>query len=169
MCIRDRINYKYRIVTIDGELLHVGGSLTGGTLKNTSSLITQKHELLDNEKLLKNLIANRASLEMTINEEDSKYKNILEEKNELVSRKTNLETELRYELEKKKTLKQELEKAKEEKLKYRITRDIAFIVLGITFLVISVFISYNDSKQNNNKDNKENKTTITTTKRAKEA
>ena len=112
--IARKINYKYRIVTIDGELLHVGGSLTGGTLKNTSSLITQKHELLDNEKLLKNLIANRASLEMTINEEDSKYKNILEEKNELVSRKTNLETELRYELEKKQTLKQELEKAKEE-------------------------------------------------------
>ena len=51
---------------------------------------------------------------MTINEEDSKYKNILEEKNELVSRKTNLETELRYELEKKKTLKQELEKAKKK-------------------------------------------------------
>ena len=112
--IARKINYKYRIVTIDGELLHVGGSLTGGTLKNTSSLITQKHELLDNEKLLKTLVANRASLEMTINEEDSKYKNILEEKNELVSRKTNLETELRYELEKKKTLKQELEKAKEE-------------------------------------------------------
>lgn len=112
--IARKINYRYRIVTIDGELLHVGGSLTGGTLKNTSSLITQKHELLDNEKLLKTLVSNRASLEMTINEEDSKYKNILEEKNELVSRKTNLETELRYELEKKKTLKQELEKAKEE-------------------------------------------------------
>ncbi len=67
------------------------------------------------------------------------------------------------------TFDKQVEKAKEEKLKYRITRDIAFIVLGITFLVISVFISYNDSKQNNNKDNKDNKTTITTTKRAKEA
>ncbi len=64
------------------------------------------------------------------------------------------------------TFDKQVEKAKEEKLKYRITRDIAFIVLGITFLVISVFISYNDSKQNNNKDNKDIKTTITTTKRA---
>ncbi len=64
------------------------------------------------------------------------------------------------------TFDKQVEKAKEEKLKQRITRDIAFIILGITFLVISVFISYNDSKQNNNKDNKENKTTITTTKRA---
>ena len=64
------------------------------------------------------------------------------------------------------TFDKQVEKAKEEKLNQRITRDIAFIILGITFLVISVFISYNDSKQNNNKDNKENKTTITTTKRA---
>lgn len=67
------------------------------------------------------------------------------------------------------TFDKQVEKAKEEKLKHRITRDIVFIVLGITFLVISVFISYNDSKQNNNKDNKENKTTITTTKKAKDA
>ena len=67
------------------------------------------------------------------------------------------------------TFDKQVKKAKEEKLKYRITRDIVFIALGITFLVISVFISYNDSKQNNNKDNKENKTTITTTKKAKDA
>lgn len=64
------------------------------------------------------------------------------------------------------TFDKQVEKAKEQKLKHRITRDIVFIVLGITFLVISVFISYNDSKQNNNKDNKENKTTITTTKKS---
>lgn len=67
------------------------------------------------------------------------------------------------------TFDKQVEKAKEEKLKHRITRDIVFIVLGITFLVISIFISYNDNKQNNNKDNKENKTTITTTKKSKEA
>lgn len=67
------------------------------------------------------------------------------------------------------TFDKQVEKAKEEKLKHRITRDVVFIVLGITFLIISVFISYNDSKSNNNKDNKENETTITTTKKAKEA
>ena len=38
------------------------------------------------------------------------------------------------------TFDKQVEKAKEEKLKQRITRDIAFIILGITFLVISVFI-----------------------------
>ena len=28
--ISKKMNYRYRIVTLDGELLHVGGSLTGG-------------------------------------------------------------------------------------------------------------------------------------------
>lgn len=67
------------------------------------------------------------------------------------------------------TFDKQVEKAKEEKLKHRITRDIVFIALGITFLVISIFMSYNDSKQNDNKNNKKNKTTIATTKKAKEA
>ena len=43
------------------------------------------------------------------------------------------------------TFDKQVEKAKEEKLKYRITRDVIFIVLGITFLVISIFVSYNDN------------------------
>lgn len=112
--IARKINYKYRIVTLDGELLHVGGSLTGGTIKNSSSLITQKHELEDNEKRLKNLQSERANIEMSINEEDDKYKAILEEKNKLVEERTNLQMSLRYELEKKTFLEQELSKAKEE-------------------------------------------------------
>ncbi len=112
--IARNINYRYKVVTLDGELLHVGGSLTGGTIKNSSSLITQKHELEDNEKLLKNLQNERANIEMSINEEDDKYKVILEEKNKLLEERTNLQMSLRYEQEKKMLLEQELSKAKEE-------------------------------------------------------
>jgi len=64
------------------------------------------------------------------------------------------------------TFDKQVEKAKEEKLKQRITRDIIFIALGITFLVISVFISYKNSKEINKKDNTlDKKTTVTTTKK----
>ena len=112
--IARKINYRYKIVTLDGELLHVGGSLTGGTVKNSSSLITQKHELLDNEKLLKSLEEQRASLEMGINEADSKYKTILEERNELLTTKTNLEANLKYENERIRSLEELLEKIKDE-------------------------------------------------------
>ena len=56
------------------------------------------------------------------------------------------------------TFDKQVEKAKEEKLKYRITRDVIFIVLGITFLVISIFVSYSDSKkESNNTDKKTTK------------
>ena len=42
--ISKKINSKYRVVTLDGEIVHVGGSLTGGS-KNNSSSINEKTEL----------------------------------------------------------------------------------------------------------------------------
>ena len=112
--IARKINYKYKIVTLDGELLHVGGSLTGGTQKNQSNIITQKHELLDNENLLKQLESKRAALEEEINIGDNKYKAITEQRNELIEEKTNLEISLRYERERQTLFEEELQKLKDE-------------------------------------------------------
>lgn len=39
------INYRYRIVTLDGEILHTGGSMTGGSLKKNNSSLMDKVEL----------------------------------------------------------------------------------------------------------------------------
>jgi len=39
------INNRYRIVTLDGEIIHVGGSITGGSLNVTTSPISLKNEL----------------------------------------------------------------------------------------------------------------------------
>ena len=39
------INHRYRIVTLDGEIIHVGGSLTGGSNKKSNSVILDKMEL----------------------------------------------------------------------------------------------------------------------------
>lgn len=38
------INYKYVVVSLDGEVLHVGGSITGGTSKK-NSMLNEKNEL----------------------------------------------------------------------------------------------------------------------------
>lgn len=38
------INYKYKIVSLDGEILHVGGSITGGTSKK-NTMLNEKNEL----------------------------------------------------------------------------------------------------------------------------
>ena len=43
--ISKKLNHKYRIVTLDGEIIHVGGSLTGGINKKSSSIIIDKMEL----------------------------------------------------------------------------------------------------------------------------
>lgn len=59
------------------------------------------------------------------------------------------------------TFDKQVEKAKEEKLKYRATRDIIFIVLGITFLVISIFSSMNNKDTDKKIKNKEGKITTT--------
>lgn len=63
------------------------------------------------------------------------------------------------------TFEKQVEKAKEEKLKYRIIRDVVFIILGIVFLAISIFVSYKNKENNVNKNDNKTKTTITTTKK----
>lgn len=53
------------------------------------------------------------------------------------------------------TFEKQVEKAKEEKLKNRIIRDIIFITLGIVFFMISILMAYNNSKkETNTKDNR---------------
>ncbi len=108
------INYRYKVVTLDGELLSVGGSLTGGTVKNQTNLITQKHELEDNIKNLELIQKQSANLEMNINEIDSKYKIIALERNKFVEEKTDLQISLKYEEERQKLFNEELKKLKEE-------------------------------------------------------
>lgn len=108
------INYRYKIVTLDGELLHVGGSLTGGTLKNSTNIITQKHELEDNVKKLEIIEKEVANIEMSINEVDNKYKVLSLQRNKMLEEKTNLEISLRYEEERLKLFNEELVKLKEE-------------------------------------------------------
>lgn len=48
--ISKKINYRYRIVTLDGNMLHVGGSITGGNKITNRNVITLKYEL---ENLIK--------------------------------------------------------------------------------------------------------------------
>ena len=70
------INYKYRIVTLDGELLHVGGSLTGGNTTKTRNIILEKYEL-ENKLKEANILSNNISkIEEQINEIDNNYKKI---------------------------------------------------------------------------------------------
>ena len=68
------INYRYRIVTLDGELLHVGGSLTGGNIIKTRNIILEKYELENKIKEIKIISDNISKIEEKINEIDNDYK-----------------------------------------------------------------------------------------------
>ncbi len=47
-----KLDYRYRVITLDGELLHTGGSMTGGFKKNSSGALNDRIEL---EKCTKDL------------------------------------------------------------------------------------------------------------------
>lgn len=92
------IEYKYRIVTLDGEILHAGGSITGGTTKK-KSFISEKNELeklkYDLENYKKQEIDLSKELEKVNEEEEIINNNILETEkkvisfNEVIDQKTN--------------------------------------------------------------------------------
>ena len=55
------LNYRYRIVTIDGDIVNAGGSLTGGGVKGRATVFSRKAEL---ETLKKQLTEMTASIEL---------------------------------------------------------------------------------------------------------
>ncbi len=73
--ISKAINYRYRIVTLDGELLHVGGSLTGGNIIQ-KNIITEKYELEKNLKQLQNSELKIKECENNLNELDYNLKSL---------------------------------------------------------------------------------------------
>ena len=44
------IQYKYKIVSLEGEVSYAGGAITGGTSKNTNGVMNQKYELEELKK-----------------------------------------------------------------------------------------------------------------------
>lgn len=50
-----RYHYSIRIVTLDGELLSPGGSMTGGAFKNNSNLLGRRREIDDAKKRLERM------------------------------------------------------------------------------------------------------------------
>lgn len=72
--ISKKINNRYRVVTLDGNLIHVGGSLTGGSKIKIKNIIMEKYELENYLKILNSTIKEIQELENKINEHDDKLK-----------------------------------------------------------------------------------------------
>ena len=82
------IRNRYKIITLDGNVINVGGSMTGGSLNKTKSVITTKQELKyqeEKEYTLKNEIASLKDELSEINNVISKLEeeNYLKEKEKI--------------------------------------------------------------------------------------
>ena len=77
------INYSYRIVTLDGEILHTGGGITGGKKNKQSSLLNEKSKLETLKNNATTLEKEIALLETKLKTLDEKISSSLEEKQSL--------------------------------------------------------------------------------------
>lgn len=75
-----KINYRYRIVTLDGEVIHVGGSMTGGKQTKSRNVISDKYDLENALKEIENILANIKEDENKINEIDYQLKSLEDKK-----------------------------------------------------------------------------------------
>lgn len=63
-----RLRYAYKIVTLDGDIVHTGGSMTGGVTKNQSTPVTMRQELdtinskIEGQKIKANSCLNEADI-----------------------------------------------------------------------------------------------------------
>ena len=113
--ISNIINHKYRVVTLDGQVVNIGGSITGGSLNKINNIIKEKYKLDSYKRELNTLTEN---LNKFNTESKLLEQNILslEEKNytiktslaDLMDKQQKLELSLSEQKEQKESLAREL-------------------------------------------------------------
>ena len=102
--ISKKINNRYRIITLSGESINVGGSITGGKVK-TNNIISERYELQKLEAKIKTITNSTEEL-------NKKYQEKLLEEKELQNKI--------FQIEKQKVIEEEELRTKEEILKQSI-------------------------------------------------
>ncbi len=92
--ISKRINYRYRVVTLDGNMLHVGGSITGGNKINNRNVITLKYELENLINEYKKVLEDISKIEDNMNITDANIASESDKLYLLTKNKTVLEDEI---------------------------------------------------------------------------
>ena len=60
--IAKRCGYKFKIVTLDGQVVNAGGSYTGGSTSKSTGILTRKNEISDLNRSLEKLTAENGEL-----------------------------------------------------------------------------------------------------------
>lgn len=81
--ISKKLKNRYKVVTMTGEVVNIGGSITGGSLKK-SSILSERYELENVIKDIDVLDYEIKEIENKINEVDDNYTNLELEKNSII-------------------------------------------------------------------------------------
>ena len=104
------IAHKFRVVTLDGEITHAGGSITGGSLKNKASFLQMRQELETLKRKHQEIKEKVGQLEALTSNYDEEKRTLEEQTHECLKEKMLIEESL----EEKKKKQQEVENTKEE-------------------------------------------------------
>ena len=74
-----KFKYSLRIVTLEGELLSAGGSMTGGAFKNSSNLLGRKREIEELEAACKKALDSSEKIQDELNMDEGIYQDKKEE------------------------------------------------------------------------------------------
>ena len=72
IALERKYRYSLRIVTLEGEYLNIGGSISGGAFKNNSNLLGRRREIEELENKLKDLKNEKENLDKNLIENRSK-------------------------------------------------------------------------------------------------
>ena len=87
VAIARRYGYRFRIVTLDGQVVNAGGSLTGGSLARNSGLLSRAVEI---EKLHKQALSLREGLEQALREQKTAQEELSAAQAEVAAAKSEL-------------------------------------------------------------------------------
>lgn len=113
--ISNIINHKYRVVTLDGQVVNIGGSITGGSLNKINNIIKEKYKLDSYKRKLNTLTENLNKfntesklLEQNILSLEEKNYTIKTSLTDLMDKQQKLELSLSEQKEQKESLAREL-------------------------------------------------------------
>ena len=84
--IAKHLNYKYKVVSLDGDISYAGGSISGGAKKNSNSILKDRYELTKLE-------TNKVNLETSIRVIDAKINTLNQEQEEIKNKKSKVSNE----------------------------------------------------------------------------
>ena len=83
IAIGRKYRHRLRMVTLEGELLSPGGSMTGGAFRNTSSLLSRRREIEELERSVRILKREMETMTGEVEEERRQRNQLREEENRL--------------------------------------------------------------------------------------